>query len=77
MNKDEAIKRFIQRGKAGGHISGFRPGGIIDTGGREKMLAEMHDKMVEVAQTNPNIIKIDPTLGDVDGTYNEILRNIG
>jgi predicted ABC-type ATPase len=33
VDKDDAINRFIQRGKANGNPSGFRTGGIIDTSG--------------------------------------------
>ncbi|HEV7454599.1 MAG TPA: AAA family ATPase [Candidatus Saccharimonadales bacterium] len=76
VEKDEAIRRFILRGKAGGHESGFRPGGIIDKGGREKKLAEMYDNMTDVANTKPEIIRIEPILGDIDSTYAEIIKSL-
>lgn len=74
VNKDEAIRRFILRGKAEGNESGFRPGGIIDTSGREKKLAEMYDSMSEVASARSHVIIIEPVLGDIDNTYAEMVK---
>jgi predicted kinase len=74
--KDEAIRRFILRSKAAGYESGFRPGGIIDIEGREKKLAEMYDNMTEAANANPEIIRIEPVLGDIDSTYAEIVKSL-
>ena len=76
VDKDEAIQRFIMRGKADGNESGFRPGGIIDKGGREKKLAQMYESMNEVASSRPQVIKIEPILGDIEGTYKEMLKAI-
>ena len=76
VDKDEAIRRFILRGKADGNESGFRPGGTIDSGGREKKLAEMYDNMIEVARTKPQIIKIEPELGKIEETYEKIITKL-
>jgi len=73
VEKEESIRRFIKRGQEEGNPTGFRPGGIIDTGGREMKLAEMYDNMVDVLEHRQGVIKIEPILGDVDGTYS-ILR---
>lgn len=35
---DEAIERCKRRGRSQGYRTGFRPGGILDGGGREKKL---------------------------------------
>jgi 2-phosphoglycerate kinase len=77
VDKEDAIDRFIQRGKANGNPSGFRTGGIIDTSGREKKLAEMYDNMLEVAASRQHVIKIRPILDDINGTYSEIIKAIG
>ena len=74
VDKDESIRRFILRGQAQGYESGFRPGGIIDKSGREKKLSDMYDNMQKVAKTNPQVIKIEPTLGDINGTYAQIMK---
>ncbi|HVV25640.1 MAG TPA: AAA family ATPase [Candidatus Saccharimonadales bacterium] len=72
--KEESIKRFVARGKAHGHPSGFRAGGIIDTSGRETKLAEMHDNMTAVASNRLHVIKLEPILNDVDATYSSLLQ---
>lgn len=69
VDKDESIRRFIERGKSQGHPDGFRKGGTIDTGGREKKLAEMHDSMMQVANQRSGMIKITPSYGDIETTY--------
>ena len=76
-DKDEAIRRFKERSYAQGHASGFRPGGLIDTGGREEKLAIMYDEMIETANQRPNTIKIEPELDKEDATYRELLEKIG
>lgn len=75
-DKDEAIRRFKERNYAQGHASGFRPGGLIDTGGREVKLAEMYDNMIETANLRPNTIRIEPEFGKEDETYKEFLDKI-
>jgi len=75
-DKEEAIRRFKERNYAQGHASGFRPGGLIDTGGRETKLASMYDEMIETANQRPNTIKIEPELGKKDETYKELVERI-
>lgn len=76
VDKDEAIKRFKERNYAQGHASGFRPGGLIDTGGREVKLSEMYDNMIETASKRPRTIRIKPELGKEVETYAELLKKI-
>lgn len=76
VDKDESIRRFIARGKSQGHPTGFRAGGVIDTGGREKKLSEMYDAMTKTAHKRSHVIKIEPSLHDIDGTYAELLKRI-
>lgn len=76
VGKEEALRRFIERGKSQGHSTGFRAGGIIDRTGREKRLSEMYDNMIEAAGMRPRVITIEPVLGDVEKTYFEILEKI-
>ena len=76
VEKEEAIRRFIKRGQKAGNPTGFRPGGIIDTEGRETKLAEMYDNMIEVSEKKHDIIRIVPVLGDIDGTYSTLMAKI-
>lgn len=76
VDKAEAIRRFIKRGIREGNPTGFRAGGIIDTSGREKKLADMYDRMTVVAAARPHVITIDVVLDDIDGTYKELLKNV-
>jgi adenylate kinase family enzyme len=72
--KDEAIRRFVERGKSQGLPTGFREGGIIATSGREAKLAEMHDNMIAVANNRIHTAKLEPILNDIDGTYDRLLQ---
>lgn len=76
VEKEEAIKRFVERGKSQGHPTGFRAGGIIDTGGREKKLAEMYEHKMQVAEARPNTIFLTPRLHDIDNTYTDLLNHV-
>lgn len=71
--KDEAIRRFIERNKREGYPTGFRPGGITDRGGREQKLASMYDEMMAVVAQRPNTIRIQSIQNDIDGTYRQLL----
>jgi predicted kinase len=75
-NLDVAIERFIKRGKASGHPSGFRPGGIVDTGGRERHIALMHKQVDEVASARTDIKIITVVEGEVEATYGRIMEHI-
>lgn len=77
VEKDEAIRRFKERSYAQGYSSGFRPGGLIDTGGREEKLAKMYDEMLETVNFRANTIIIKPKFDRVDETYQLILDRIG
>ena len=72
----ENLKRFIRRGKASGYPTGWRPGGIMDTEGREKKLREMYEQMRAALKTRPNAVVLSPKDGDEAGTYKELLRVI-
>ena len=76
VDEEESIRRYIERGKRDGNPTGFRVGGIIDTSGREVKLAEMYDNMIEVSSERPNVTKIVPLLGDIQGTYTDLLKQI-
>ncbi len=76
VSKDESIHRFKQRSYAQGYSSGFRTGGLIDTGGREEKLSSMYDEMLDTAKQRPNTIIIEPKFGKEDETYQELLEKI-
>lgn len=69
LSKNEAIKRFMDRG-------GFRKGGLIEQGGGVKKLELMYDEMVELASKRPGTIRIEPKLGNVEDTYRELVDAI-
>ncbi len=69
VDKQEAVKRFMNRGD-------FRPGGLIDRGGGVKKLESMHDEMSALIAKRPSTIKLEPVLGDIEGTYNKLLSII-
>ncbi len=75
-NLDVAIERFIKRGIASGYPSGFRPGGIVDTGGRERHIALMHKQVEEIASGRTDIKIIDVVDGEVEATYGRIMEYI-
>lgn len=73
---DDAIERCKSRARNLGYEDGFRPGGVLDTHGRELRLTEMHHNMLAVTALRPQTIQIRPELGDVDGTYQQFLAAI-
>ncbi|HUD03374.1 MAG TPA: AAA family ATPase [Patescibacteria group bacterium] len=75
LDKNEAVKRFIERGKSQGYADGFIPGNGITLDGREKALEIMYDEMMKAVSKRPNTIKIIPKLDDIDGTYAEIIKS--
>ena len=72
--KEEAIKRFIDRGQAKGYPQGFTPGGLVDRYGGIEWLKSIYDEMVQTIDKRPNTIRISPKLGDENGTYKELLE---
>lgn len=76
VSKEEAVRRFKERSYAQGYETGFRPGGLIDTGGREKKLSTMYDDMISTTNKRPNTIIIEPEYGNIDSTYGELIERI-
>jgi predicted kinase len=76
-DRDESIRRFIERGKADGYPDGFRPDGLIDRGGREEKLVKMYDEMMKIVSQRPNTITIHPEFGKENETYQELVQHIG
>ncbi len=74
--KADSIKRFIARGKASGYPDGFRPGGLVDLGGREKKLEQMYDDMMLLVSRRPKTKIIESVKGDIKGTYKKLLDNL-
>lgn len=74
LPKEETLSRFIKRGQAEGAPDGFRSGGLITIGGGIKKLESMYDEIMETAAKRPNAIVIEPILGDVEGTYRELMK---
>jgi hypothetical protein len=73
-DESDAIERCKARARRMGHADGFRPGGVLDTHGREVRLQEMHNNLLAATALRENAIIIHPTLGDIDGTYQQIIE---
>jgi predicted kinase len=74
---EEAIERCKTRGRAMGYPTGFRPGGVLDTGGKEEMLRTMYEEMIYTVDRRPKTVKIDSQEGFIDQTYQLLLSAIG
>lgn len=74
--KDEAIRRFIKRGQAGGDPTGFRPGGVLEAGGGVAKLEQMYDDLQTTLVSRPSHIVIEPIEGDIEATYAQIMEHI-
>lgn len=74
--KDEAIRRFIKRGQADGNPTGFRPGGVLETGGGIAKLEQMYDDLETTLASRTNHKVIEPIDGDIDATYSQIIEHI-
>lgn len=75
-NQNDAIERCKKRARSMGHPDGFRPGGVLDTGGREAMLKDMYENVLDVIALRPNIVRLESIEGDTDTTYGMLLDAI-
>jgi len=73
---EDGIERCKTRARNMGYEDGFRPGGILDTSGREKKLTDMYHSMMAITATRPDIIRIRSVEGQIDETYQLIMDNI-
>jgi predicted kinase len=73
---EDAIERCKTRARSQGHSSGFRPNGVLDNGGREKMLRSMHANMMAAVALRPDTVQIVSVEHDIDGTYAQLLKAI-
>lgn len=73
---DDAIERCKARGKAQGYASGFRPGGVLDTNGREAKLRSMHENLLNVIKSRKQTVCITSINGRADETYEALLAAI-
>ena len=69
---EDAIERCKTRAKNMGYQTGFRPGGVLDTNGREAKLANMHQNMLAAVATREHMIRIASIEGDIEGTYQQL-----
>jgi predicted kinase len=74
--KDEAIRRFIERGRADGNPTGFRPGGVLETGGGVAKLEQMYDDLEMTLASRSGHKVVEPAHGDIDATYAQIIEHI-
>lgn len=74
--RDEAIRRFIKRGQTDGNPTGFRPGGVLETGGGVAKLEQMYDDLGVTLTSRPNHKVIEPVDGDIDATYAQIIEHV-
>ncbi len=73
---DDAIERCKTRARKLGHETGFRPGGVLDTSGREAKLASMHENMLAAVASRENMIRIESIEGDIEGAYRQLLMAV-
>ena len=76
ISKEDSIKRFVERGKLEGHQDGFRPGGLVTMGGKEKKLEQMYEDMMLMVSNRANTKIIESIEGDIAGTYNKLLESL-
>ena len=74
ISKKDSIQRFIERGKNAGYSDGFRPGGLVTIGGREKKLEQMYDDMMTMISKRSNTIIIESIEGDSESTYQKLME---
>lgn len=72
-DKDTAIERCKARARRLGYEDGFRPGGVLDTHGRERRLAEMYENVIAATALRAGTVIIRPTEGDVAGAYRQLI----
>ena len=74
VSKEEAMRRFMARGRASGFELGYRPNGLIDRSGGLVWVEAMYDRVAEIAKLRPQSTKvISPKHGFPEETYQEIL----
>ncbi len=76
ISKENSIKRFITRGKLEGYKDGFRPGGLVTLGGKEKKLEQMYHDMMTLVSQRSNVKILTSLEGDIEGTYQQLLECI-
>ena len=72
-NPDGAIERCKRRARGMGHADGFRPGGVFDTSGRERLLMSMYENVLATIALRPNVVRLESIEYDIDGTYQKLL----
>lgn len=70
LEKDEAIKRLLERGKWG------EEGSSTFTEKDHPEIEKLFDSMQEATSKRPNMVKIYPAFGEVEETYKEFIKNI-
>ncbi|MGC1176998.1 MAG: AAA family ATPase [Candidatus Saccharimonadales bacterium] len=70
---EDAVERCKKRARALGYADGFRPGGVLDTSGRELELMRMYENVVATIALRPNIVKLESVEGDIDSTYQRLV----
>lgn len=75
-NVEDAIERCKIRGRAHGYADGFRPGGVLDTSGRERKLESMYENMLATVALRPNVTYIYSIFGREGETYARCVRAI-
>lgn len=75
-NPKDAIERCKARAVKMGYSDGFRPGGVLDTGGREALLERMYENVLKNIARRQDIIRITSVKDKQDETYEELLKAI-
>ncbi len=73
---EDAIERCKTRARKMGYADGFRPGGVLDTSGRELGLASMHENMLATIALRENVVRIESVEHNIEETYQKIIEAI-
>lgn len=74
--KEDAIRRFVERGKRKGNSLGYNPEGLIGRQGGISYLSQMYDEMMTLISQRPATKKVDSIEGDEQTTYSSLLKAV-
>lgn len=75
--KENATRRFIERGERSGKPGGFNPDGLIGRNGGISHVEKMYEEMMMTAKQRPKTITINSIENNPEATYKELVKQIG
>lgn len=74
--RDEVVRRFTERTRAGAEPAHVEAGELVETLGGEATLAAMYDRLLLVISSRPRAWVIQCPAGAIDEVYAEVLRAV-